>query len=121
MDEQRKPIQIGIDLRPVPLEMSDGQVWHFNPDPAKDFFKQLAGIGKDLQKEGDDLNWDVVDQIRDSLAKELTEGTDEFLAKNYGLAVLSAIAAAYAESVVAIPTKQSSPSGPVRKGTGGNK
>lgn len=120
MDEQRKPILIGIDLRPVPLEMSDGQIWYFNPDPAKDFFQRLSGIGKDLQKESE-LDWDMIDQIRQSLAKELTQDADAFLSKNYGLAVLSALAAAYAETVVAIPTGQSSPSGPGRKGTGGSK
>lgn len=123
MDE-RTPIQIGVDLRPLPLALSDGETWMFNPDPDKDFFAKIAKIGKDLQKvEGDteDMDWGAIDEIRNTLAGQLTERVEDFVARNYGLAVLSAMAAAYAESVVAIPTEQSSPSGKGQRGTGATK
>lgn len=117
---ERKPIQIGVDLRPIPMALSDGETWMFHPDPGKSFFAEVSKIGKAMQA-GDEseVDWEVIDNMRDSLISQLVDGReDDFREKNYGLTVLGALAAAYAEEVVALPTQPSSGSGPAQKKSG---
>lgn len=110
--EARQPVQVGVDLRPIPIRMTEDEVWYFNADPEKKFFSDIQQIGKRMQVE-DDTKWDAVDEMRDALAAQILETAErkEFLKRNYGLAALSGIAKAYAETVVAVPTESSRPSG----------
>lgn len=110
--EERKPVQVGVDLRPIPIELREGEKWYFNADPPKDFFALISNIGKAMQVE-DDTRWDAVDAMRDALAQQILDPAEaeNFVSHNYGLAALSGIAKAYAETVVALPTQSSSPSG----------
>ncbi len=99
MDE-RAPIQVGIDLRPIPLVFGD-DTYHFNPDPGGDFFATVSRIRAERT---DDFGF--VDSLHKVLATEITVPAErkQFLARKIGLAGLNAIASAYAAAVLADPT-----------------
>lgn len=104
MTEDRKPIQVGIDLRPIPLELSDGTVFHFNPDPPKEFFQTVSQLKED--RNDDDSDWEFIDTLRKTLADQVI-GVGErkaFTARKFGLAALNKISTAYSEGVLGSPT-----------------
>lgn len=117
----RTPVQVGIDLRPVPLALSDGTVWNFNSDPDTAFFSKSQQLATQMQAEDGVDNMDrIVNEMRSALAEQLVDEKEreQFIARSYGMAVLGALSAAYAEQVVALPTQSSKPSGrgPQRRG-----
>lgn len=122
MSDERAAIDIGVDLRPLPLKVGD-DIWLFNPDPGKEFFGALARAGARLEnnRSEEDVN-EGLDALRDILSAELTRAdqVEEFISRNYGLAVLTALSRVYPEQVTGIPTVPSSGSGQKRPSGGGN-
>jgi hypothetical protein len=113
--EERTPVQVGVDLRPIPLNLSDGESYPFNADPPKHFFSETERLAKEMQKDKVD-KWDVVDRMREVLADQIVdeERRAAFMKHEYGFAVLGSIAKTYAEQVVALPTQSPSGSGKKR-------
>lgn len=107
----RTPLQVGIDLRPLPLQMQDGTVWSFNPDPGKEFFATVALIKEDKDDDDptDPAYWDFIDQLREVLATQMTDDKErkEFLTRGYGLAALNSISKTYSDGVLGRPTQPS--------------
>lgn len=103
MTNERQPVQVGIDLRPIPLEMSDGTTYHFNPDPPKEFFAEVARIKND---DGPDDDYEFVDSLRQVLAGQIVDETESqsFIERNFGLPALNAISSTYASAVLGRPT-----------------
>lgn len=106
MTEEREPVQVGIDLRPIPLRLTDGSVFSFNPDPDKQFFATVSRLKADRQKDDD---WEFIDTLRDVLASQIVDEKQraEFLKNNYGLAVLNDVAHTYSEEALDRPTRPS--------------
>lgn len=125
VDNDRQVVQVGVDLRPLPLGVGP-DVWMFDPDPAKEFFVRLSVLSKKMQAGADDdeSRWDAIDGMRDLLADALIGGSDDraaFIAKGYGMTALGGIAKAYAEQVAGVPTKSASPSGAGQQRRGGSR
>lgn len=120
--EERRAVQVGVDLRPILITLREGEEWDFNPDPPKEFFSNITAIGKKMQVD-DESRWEAVDQMRVALSEQILDEKEraDFLEHNYGLAVLSGVAKAYAEQVVALPTESSSPSGRGPQTRGGSR
>jgi hypothetical protein len=120
----RTPVQVGIDLRPVPLALSDGTVWNFNPDPDTSFFAKSQQLATQMQAEdGAEHMEQIINEMRTALADQIVDKAerDKFVKRGYGMAVLGALSAAYAEQVVALPTESSKPSGRAQQRRGGNR
>jgi hypothetical protein len=109
---ERQPLQVGIDLRPIPLQMEDeaGTVWLFNPDPDKQFFATVARIkDNDDDDQTDPAYWDYIDELREVIGSQILDETErtEFMAREYGLKALDAIAKTYSAGVSGRPTEPS--------------
>lgn len=120
----RTPVQVGIDLRPVPLALSDGTVWNFNSDPDTSFFAKSQQLASQMQAEdGVENMTQIVDEMRQALAEQIVDPAERerFITRRYGMAVLGALSASYAEQVVALPTESSKPSGKGPQRRGGNR
>lgn len=101
MDE-RTPIQVGIDLRPIPLQVGEN-VYHFNPDPGGEFFATVARIDT---KPDDSTDWTFVEELRKVLASQIVDPAEKkaFLASRLGVGSLNAMSKVYAKTVFADPT-----------------
>lgn len=111
--EERQVVQIGVDLRPVPLRLPGEEViWLFNADPDVGFFSSLEKVGTVLDSDDED-RWGAVETMRTILKDALIEPAQQkaFMDRNYGLAGLVGLSKAYTEQVVGTPTQSSSPSG----------
>lgn len=118
--EERQVVQIGVDLRPVPLRLPGEEVvWLFNADPDVEFFASLEKVGTSLEGDGED-RWESVNTMREILTSALVQPAQRkaFAERKYGLAGLMGLARAYTEQVVGTPTQSSSASGggPKRRG-----
>lgn len=113
----REPVQIGVDLRPLPLDIG-GEIWLFNPDPGKEFFAELAIV----ENTDDEDAEAVIDAMYAALNKAiLPEMLDDFVAKSFGLKVLTGIANALTKELTDLPTVPSSASGKTPAAGGGRK
>lgn len=118
--DERQVVQIGVDLRPVPLRLpGEDVIWLFNADPDVDFFASMEKVGTALEGEGEN-RWESVETMRGILKDALVDSKQrkEFIDRKYGLAGLMGLAKAYTEQVVGNPTQSSSASGagPKRRG-----
>lgn len=104
---ERTPLQVGIDLRPIPLQMTDGSVFHFNPDPTKEFFATVARIKEDKPDEDrtDPAYWEFIDELRDVLGSQIVDPDDLklWVKKAYSLAALNDISKTYSDGVLNRP------------------
>lgn len=119
--EERQVVQIGVDLRPVPLRLPGEEVvWLFNADPDVEFFSSLEKVGTVLDGEGED-RWEAVETMRKILLDALVDPQQQkdFTKRKYGLAALVGLSKAYVEQVVGTPTQSASPSGGGAKTRGG--
>ena len=98
MDE-RTPVQVGIDLRPIPLEMSDGKTYHFSADPDAEFFSTVSRIKGDRE---DETDFGFVKVMRDALATQITvpAARTAFTKAKYGLAALNSLSESYTAAVL---------------------
>lgn len=99
MDE-RQPVQVGIDLRPIPLVVGE-ETYHFNPDPDGAFFAAVARIRSDKTE-----NYEFVESLRKVMADQIVVPAEKkaFLARKLGLPGLNAVAKTYSAAVLADPT-----------------
>lgn len=124
MDE-REPILIGVDVRPLPLQVGP-DVWYFKSDVGKKFFAHAARMAE-IKKKGNDTDViKVLDIMEDSLAAVLVPLDDrdqeaEFREKDYGIGVLTALTEKLTEELSDLPTEPSPDSGKARPTGGGSK
>ena len=121
-DGERAAVDIGVDLRPLPLKVGE-DIWYFNPDPGKSFFGRLASAAQALK--GNESEEDVLsamDELEATLIAELVRpGQKKTFKGKYGLGVLSALAQKLPEAITGLPTPPSSGSGTTRPTGGGSK
>jgi hypothetical protein len=114
---ERQPIMVGIDLRPIPLQMQDdeGTIYHFNPDPDTEFFAAVSRLKESKNKTSDDPDsedgdeYAFVDDLRATLRTQIVSEEDQKVYDNhhYGLTALDEIADTYAAAVLGRPTQPS--------------
>lgn len=122
---RRETVKLGIDLRPIPVDVGDGIEWEFisDPDPAQwstlvTALNAFAGL--------DESSFDpetfkralgnLVEATASALSSE--EQKSRWIEKSYGLGPQRAIAQALIEQWTGFPTRQPSPSGKESNQTG---
>lgn len=122
--DDRQPIQLGVDLRPLPLQMpGEDTIWLFDPDPGKSFFLRIAEAQKLLTsvEEDPDSYGTAFDTLTDAIAQGLVQKTQRaaFVKREYGLKSLTQILQELMKDVADLPTPPSSPSGKTQRRGGG--
>jgi hypothetical protein len=125
---QRKVVKLGIDFRPIPVDLGDGTVWAFVSDPSPEQWSGLVGslgtfvdlIGAD----GSGLSGDGFEKALEGLTEAMSgllvkmEDRLAWKERGYGLGPQQAIAEALMEEWTGFPGQQPSPSGKGSKRTG---
>lgn len=115
---RREAVKLGLDFRPIPVDVGDGIEWDFTSDPSPEQWSSLVNALKGfLGFERGDFGGE---EFKASLAalttamSELLVNEDQrplWVEKNYGIKVQQAISEALMEEWTGFPTTQSSPSG----------
>lgn len=124
---RRDVVQLGIDFRPIPVDLGDGIEWEFHPDPSPQQWSALVNALKGFTKFGDDdfggeafekALSDLTAAMAGSLVNE--KQRKEWIEKQYGIGPQQAISNALMEQWTGFPTSQPQPSGKGSKATGSN-
>lgn len=122
---RRDVVRLGLDFRPIPVDLGDGVEWEFNPDPSPQQWSTLVNALKGFtQFEDDDFGGEVFETALADFTKAMSEmlvradQQVEWIEKNYGLGPQQAISEALMGIWTGFPTKQPSPSGKASKKTG---
>lgn len=110
----RKVVSAGMDFTPVLLDVGDGTIWEFDPDPSPAKFgalqKALSGFGAlgRAAEAGEDFDLEeVAVNLSESLSALLSKGAQvkTWQAKAYGVMAMQRIAATYIPAISGTPTK----------------
>lgn len=122
---RRDVVKIGLDFRPIPVDLGDGIEWEFHPDPSPEQWSELVDSLKQFTKfEDDDFGGDAFKSalagFTAAMSKMLVRKKQqtEWLQKGYGLGPQQAISEALMGIWTGFPTTQQSPSGKGSKPTG---
>ena len=122
---RRDTIKLGLDFRPIPVDVGDGIEWSFHPDPSPAQWNLLVEAMKEFTKFGNkDFGGEEFEKalgaFTAAMANLITEAEQRplWVEKQYGLAVQQAISEALMNMWTGFPTKQPSPSGKGSKATG---
>lgn len=126
VDEVRRDVvKLGIDFRPIPVDLGDGIEWDFHPDPNPDQWNSLVEALRGFSSiKEDSLDGEAfgkaLTNLTNAMAQMLTteEQADKWIEKRYGLGPQQAISEALMEKWTGFPTKQPSPSGEGSKNSG---
>lgn len=123
---RRDTVRLGLDLRPIPVDVGDGIEWEFTSDPSPEQWAGLVESLSSMTKLED--NTDVSGEVFATALSAFTvamgalilneKQRDEWVAKGYGLGPQQAISQALMELWTGFPTKQQSPSGEDSNPTG---
>ena len=122
---RRETVKLGLDFRPIPVDLGDGVEWDFHPDPSPQQWSTLVDALKSFTKFGDDDFGG--DDFKTALAgftaamSDLLVGEgqrEKWIEKDYGLGPQQAISQALMKIWTGFPTKQPSQSGRGSKETG---
>lgn len=126
VDEVRRDVvKLGLDFRPIPVDLGDGIEWEFHPDPSPEQWASLVNALKSFTKFGDeDFGGDefktALTRFTEAMSRLLVneDQRGKWIEKNYGLGPQQKISEALMEIWTGFPTKQQSPSGKGSKRTG---
>lgn len=125
-DEVRRDVvRLGLDFRPIPVDLGDGIEWEFHPDPSPEQWSILVEALKGFTKFEDDVfGGDAFKEALAHLTKAMSEmivnpaQQAQWIEKNYGLGPQQKISEALMGIWTGFPTDQPSPSGKGSKATG---
>lgn len=122
---RRNVVKLGLDFRPVPVDLGDGIEWEFHPDPSPQQWSALMNALKQFTKfEDEDFGGEAFEKALEEFTKAMSQvlvradQQREWVEKQYGLGPQQAISQALMEIWTGFPTKQPSPSGKGSKKTG---
>lgn len=122
---RRDVVKLGIDFRPIPVDLGDGIEWEFHPDPSPQQWSTLVAALKEFTKfEDDDFGGEAFEGALLNFTKAMSqlivneEQQKLWIEKGYGLGPQQAISEALMGMWTGFPTKQPSPSGKGSKRTG---
>ncbi len=126
VDEVRRDVvKLGLDFRPIPVDLGDGIEWEFHPDPSPEQWSTLVDALKEFTKFGDDdFGGDAFKSAFGGFTRAMSEmlvkaeQRAEWIEKGYGLGPQQAISEALMEIWTGFPTNQPSQSGRGSKKTG---
>lgn len=121
---QREVVSIGLDFRPIRLDVGDGQVWEFQPEPEPAQFDRLISTMKSFSKIGEAMQdngaqeessgmTNALDELRKALGALLVDQADrsKFMKQKYGLRSLNALCNAVIEETTGFTGKSPKGSG----------
>lgn len=122
---RRDVVKIGLDFRPIPVDLGDGIEWEFHPDPSPQNWSALVDALKQFTKfEDADFGGEAFESALAGFTKAMSEmlvkaeQQVEWIEKGYGLGPQQKISEALMEIWTGFPTKQQSPSGKGSRRTG---
>lgn len=122
---RRDVVKLGLDFRPIPIDIGDGTVWEFHPDPSPPQWSALVAALKKFSKFGDaDFGGEDFEDALQGMTKAMSDllvHEDQrvaWVARAYGISPQQAISEALMGIWTGFPTKQPSPSGKGSKTTG---
>ena len=122
---RRDVVSLGMDFRPIPVDLGDGIVWQFDPDPDPDQWSGLVTALKGFTNFGDDdfggaAFKKALSTLTSAMAAVLVDEDQkkEWVKKKYGIGPQQAISNALMELWTGFPTNQPKPSGKGSKATG---
>lgn len=125
---KRDVVKLGIDLRPLPVDVGDGIEWLFTSDPSPDQWTSLMSSLKVFTKMKDISDADIDNAaftealagFSKAMAAMLVdeEQQKQWIARGYGLGPQQALSELLMETWSGFPTKPSSDSGKESKTTG---
>lgn len=122
---RRDIVKLGLDFRPIPVDLGDGIEWEFHPDPSPQQWSLLVSALKEFTKfDDDDFGGDAFENALTHFTKAMSEflvnedQRAQWVEKGYGLGPQQAISEALMGIWTGFPTKQPSQSGKGSKQTG---
>lgn len=122
---RRDTVKIGLDFRPIPVDLGDDIEWEFHPDPSPEQWSDLVNALKKFTRfEEDDFGGDAFKDalagFTEAMSRMLVKAEQqvEWIQKGYGLGPQQAISEALMEIWTGFPTKRESQSGGGSKKTG---
>lgn len=122
---KREVVKLGLDFRPIPVDLGDGIEWEFHPDPSPAQWSSLMDSLKAFTRfEEDGFGGTQFEESLLNFTKAMSgllvsaEQQALWVEKQYGLGPQQAISEALMGIWTGFPTKQSSPSGKGSKPTG---
>lgn len=122
---RRDVVKLGLDFRPIPVDLGDGVEWEFHPDPTPEQWSSLVDALKVFTKFGDDdFGGEAFKNALANFTKAMSElivdaeQQKKWIKKNYGLGPQQKISEALMEIWTGFPTNRPSPSGKGSKRTG---
>lgn len=121
----RDTISIGIDFRPIPVDVGDGKVWNFNPDPAPSeldvlfsALREIGAAGKKANSEDGDGEGSVefgkgLGALKSALGGLLVEAKQrtEWNKQPYGIGVMNALSNVLVEQITGFTRESPKTSG----------
>lgn len=118
----REVVKIGLDFRPISIDLGDGVVWEFTPDPSPSQWSALVGAIRKFAtlqgKKNEDLVGgeefeDIINTFTKALAGMLVDSQQQeaWVNRSYGLGPQQAVSEYLTETWSGFPTKEPSPSG----------
>lgn len=124
----RSVVKLGIDLRPIPVDVGDGKEWLFTSDPSAEQWSTLMSALKVFTKlkkdDANDNDESVFTEALGSFSKAMAAmlldpvQQEEWIKRSYGLGPQQAISEVLMEMWSGFPTKPQSASGKESKTTG---
>ena len=122
---RREVVKLGLDFRPIPVDLGDGIEWEFHPDPSAHQWSTLVNALKEFTKfDDDDFGGEAFEGALEGFTKAMSqmivraEQQAEWIEKGYGLGPQQQISEALMEIWTGFPTNQPSQSGKGSKKTG---
>ena len=122
---RRDVVKLGLDFRPIPVDLGDGIEWEFHPDPTPEQWSSLVDALKVFTKFGDDdFGGEAFKNALADFTKAMSalivdvKQQEKWIKKNYGLGPQQKISEALMEIWTGFPTNQPSRSGKGSKRTG---
>lgn len=123
---QREVVRIGLDFRPIPIDIGDGTVWEFTPDPSPEQWSALVNALQKFSALQDEsaLGGAEFETTLNGFTKAMSttlvdpEQREHWVERRYGLGPQQAVSEYLMEQWSGFPTKEPSPSGVGSKTTG---
>lgn len=117
----REVVSVGIDFSPIPVDIGDGVIWKFHPDPDPAVWDNLQTVLMGFQQTQDVSDEDaaqvkikpLLEKLHGALGQLLLdkEQKDKWAKTSYGLLPLQRLAQVIMEQLTGFPTNQPSQSG----------
>lgn len=116
----RSVVSIGLDFRPIPINIGDGVVWQFDPDPAPDVFDALVSglahigqVGTQMSKGETTSLAPALQELQKVIGQMLVDPKQQkdWATTSYGLHALNALAQRLLQETTGFTDQSSKPSG----------